>query len=274
MTGGRGGEGPRARKVPTAERKTAPRLGAKLTVKRGMDVVLAAVALTLTLPLSLGLATAILLTQGRPVLFRHERPGLGGKPFTMMKFRTMRPVRGDEVWYQTDDQRVTRLGRFLRVTSLDELPELINVLKGEMSVVGPRPLLTEYLDYYSGDQRRRHDMKPGLTGWAAVHGRHALKFDDRIDLDVWYVDNWSLRLDLVIIAKTVLQLARRDGVAVTQDLGEVGFPLPGVVRAESAAAGHGQGVPSADPAGPGDVSEGGDHDEGTDVTRRPRGRAS
>ena len=127
----------------------------------------------------------------------------------------------------TDEQRISRLGRFLRSTSIDELPELWNVLRGEMSLVGPRPLLVEYLDTYTPEERRRHDMRPGITGWAAVKGRHALKFEDRLQLDVWYVDHWSLGLDLRIIALTAAQVLRRTDVSTTQDLEEVGFPLPG-----------------------------------------------
>jgi len=201
-------------------------------VKRAIDLVLASLALVLAAPVMAIVTLAVLLTLGRPVFFRHQRPGRGGRPFTMVKFRTMRPTRPGEVWYRTDEQRVTRLGRFLRASSLDELPELINVLRGEMSLVGPRPLLNEYLDYYTPEQARRHDVPPGVTGWAVVNGRHALRFDDRLALDVWYVDHWSLRLDAKILAMTVRQLGSRHGVAVTQDLDQIGFPLPGVSRAE------------------------------------------
>jgi lipopolysaccharide/colanic/teichoic acid biosynthesis glycosyltransferase len=206
-------------------------------VKRLIDVVVAVVAVVVSLPLTVAVTLLILVRQGRPVFFRHERPGLHGQPFTMIKFRTMRAARADEVWYATDGERVTAMGRILRATSLDELPELLNVLRGDMSLVGPRPLLTEYLEYYSPEQRRRHDMRPGITGWAAVNGRHALKFDDRLALDVWYVDHWSLRLDLRIVVMTVRQLLRRADVEVTQDLGEVGFPLPGVRRADAESTG-------------------------------------
>ena len=128
----------------------------------------------------------------------------------------------------TDEQRMSRLGRFLRSTSLDELPQLWNVLRGEMSLVGPRPLLMEYLATYTPDQRRRHDMRPGITGWAAVNGRHVLKFEDRLRLDVWYIDHWSLWLDLKILVMTLGQVLRRTDVAATQDIEEVGPPLPGV----------------------------------------------
>lgn len=203
--------------------------------KRLLDVVLAVTGLVLASPVIALVAVAVLVVQGRPVFFRHERPGLHGRPFTMIKFRTMRATRPGEVWYQTDEQRVTSLGRFLRATSLDELPELVNVVRGDMSMVGPRPLLTEYLDYYSPDQARRHDVRPGVTGWAVVNGRHALKFDERLALDVWYVDNRSLRLDGRILAMTLRQMARRDGVAVTQNLAEIGFPLPGVPHVEAQA---------------------------------------
>jgi sugar transferase EpsL len=140
----------------------------------------------------------------------------------------MRPPRQGEVWYMTDEQRITRLGRFLRSTSIDELPELWNVLRGDMSLVGPRPLLMEYLATYTPEERRRHDMRPGITGWAAVRGRHGLKFEDRLRLDAWYVDHWSLWLDVKIIALTASQVLRRTDVASTQNLDEVGFRLPGV----------------------------------------------
>ena len=199
-----------------------------LAVKRGIDLAGAGVGLVVLSPLLAGVAVAILVRQGRPVFFRHVRPGLDERPFTMVKFRTMRAPRPGEVWYQTDEQRVTKMGRFLRSSSIDELPELWNVLRGDMSLVGPRPLLTEYLDQYTSEQRRRHDMRPGFTGWAAVNGRHALKFEERLELDVWYVDHWSLALDLRILGMTVMQVIRRSDVATTQDLSAVGFPLPGV----------------------------------------------
>lgn len=208
-------------------RPTASR-GQALAVKRCMDIVGAAAGLVVLSPLLAGTALAIRITQGRPVLFRHVRPGFRERPFTLVKFRTMRAPRAGEVWYQTDEQRVTRLGRFLRASSIDELPELWNVLRGDMSLVGPRPLLTEYLEQYTPEQHRRHDMRPGFTGWAAVNGRHSTTFEQRLALDVWYVDNWSLRLDLRILGLTVLQVLRRSDVATTQDLAAVGFPLPGV----------------------------------------------
>jgi lipopolysaccharide/colanic/teichoic acid biosynthesis glycosyltransferase len=197
-----------------------------LRVKRGIDVVGAAAGLAALSPVLAATAAGILVTQGRPILFRQKRPGQGGKIFEIYKFRTMRPPRSGEVSYLTDQDRVTRLGRFLRSSSLDELPELWNVLRGDMSLVGPRPLLIEYLDKYTPEERRRHDMPAGVTGWAAVNGRHALHFKDRLKLDVWYVDNWSLWLDLKIIAMTIQQVIRRQDVATTQGVEEFGFPLP------------------------------------------------
>jgi lipopolysaccharide/colanic/teichoic acid biosynthesis glycosyltransferase len=139
----------------------------------------------------------------------------------------MRAVRAGEIWYLTDKQRITRLGRFLRSTSLDELPELWNVLRGDMSLVGPRPLLMEYLKEYTAEERRRLDMRPGMTGWAVVNGRHALRFRERLELDVWYVDHWSLFLDVKILAMTAFQVLRRTNVSDTENLA-LGFPLPGI----------------------------------------------
>ena len=193
-------------------------------VKRGIDIVGAVVGLMVLSPVLAVAAIGILVTQGRPILFRHDRPGLNEKPFRIAKFRTMRAPRQGEIWFRTDAERVTRFGRFLRSTSIDELPELWNVLRGDMSLVGPRPLLLEYLDRYTPEERRRHEMRPGITGWAAVNGRHATLFEDRLALDVWYVDNWSLRLDIRIIGRTISQVLRRTDVASTQDLDEIGFP--------------------------------------------------
>lgn len=206
-----------------------------LGVKRAVDVGGALAGLVLLSPVLAAIALAVLVTDGRPVLFRQVRPGLRGAPFAIVKFRTMRPLREGEAAYHSDEARVTRLGRFLRVTSLDELPELWNVLRGEMSLVGPRPLLVEYLDTYTPEQRRRHEVRPGVTGWAVVNGRHALKFRDRLALDVWYVDHWSLGLDARILALTLVQVLRRADVSVTEDVGEIGFPLP---AAGDAAHGH------------------------------------
>jgi len=198
---------------------------ARLAAKRVIDVAGAVAGLVVLSPVLAWTALGVFVTQGSPILFRHERPGLGGQPFTLFKFRTMRPARRNEVWYDSDDQRVTRLGRFLRSTSIDELPELWNVLRGEMSLVGPRPLLVEYLDRYTPEERRRHEMRPGITGWAAVNGRHAMPFEERLKLDVWYVDNWGLLLDLRILAMTVFQVLRRADVSTIQDMDEIDFPL-------------------------------------------------
>jgi lipopolysaccharide/colanic/teichoic acid biosynthesis glycosyltransferase len=192
--------------------------------KRGVDVIGAVIGLVLLSPLLACVAVAELATQGRPVLFRQERLGLGGQRFTLFKFRTMRAPGPGEIWYATDADRVTRLGRVLRSSSIDELPELWNVLRGEMSLVGPRPLLVDYLAAYTPRERRRHEMRPGITGWAAVNGRHALRFEERLELDVSYVDNWSLWLDVRILAMTIKQVLGRTGVMATQDFAEIDFP--------------------------------------------------
>ena len=195
-----------------------------LAVKRVIDVAGAVTGMVLLGPVIAWTAVAIAATTGRPIFFRQVRPGLRGRPTLIWKFRTMRSPRRGEVWFDSDAARVTRLGAFLRAASLDELPELWNVLRGEMSLVGPRPLLMEYLDHYTPEERRRHDMRPGITGWAAVNGRHTARFEDRLLLDVWYVDHWSLWLDARIIAMTLAQVLRREAVAVTQADGEIDFP--------------------------------------------------
>ena len=194
-------------------------------IKRGADLWLGGAALIILSPVLGIVAACLLLTQGRPILFRQTRPGLRERPFRIAKFRTMRAPAPGEVAHQTDDIRVTRLGRFLRSSSLDELPELWNVLRGDMSLVGPRPLLMAYLGTYSELQRTRHDVRPGITSWAAVNGRHSLRFEDRLRLDVWYVEHRSLRLDARILAMTLEQVLRRTDVTATQDVGEIGFPL-------------------------------------------------
>lgn len=199
---------------------------AALAVKRVVDVIGAASAAVVLAPLLAGVAIAILVTSGRPILFRQRRPGLNGRPFTITKFRTMRPPRTGEEARLTDASRLTRLGRFLRSSSIDELPELWNVLRGDMSLVGPRPLLVEYLVSYTARQGRRHDMRPGITSWAAVNGRHILKFSERLELDVWYIEHWSLALDFTILRITIGQVFRRTDVTATQDLEEIGFPVP------------------------------------------------
>ena len=186
-------------------------------LKRVLDIAVAAIGLVVLAPLICVVALGVLATMGRPVLFRQVRPGLHARPFTLVKFRTM--VTTDRVQDASSDAaRVTRIGAFLRRTSIDELPELWNILKGEMSLVGPRPLLTEYLDRYTAEQARRHDVRPGLTGLAQVSGRHLLTWRARFALDVWYVDNWTLLLDLRILLATVKQVARGKGVAPVASL--------------------------------------------------------
>jgi sugar transferase EpsL len=193
-------------------------------MKRSMDVLGAGFGLVLFGPLIVAIAGALAISEGRPIFFRQERAGLHGRPFAILKFRTMRAPRPDEMSIDADRRRVTSMGRRLRATSLDELPELWNVLRGEMSLVGPRPLLTAYLDRYTTEEGRRHEMRPGVTGWAVVHGRNALAFEDRLRLDVWYVDNWTIPLDIRIIASTVRQVLRREGVAVVQSAEGIDLP--------------------------------------------------
>lgn len=159
------------------------------------------------------IAIAVWRSMGRPVLFRQTRPGLHGRPFVLYKFRTMTDARDEQGKLLPDEQRLTRLGRWLRATSLDELPELWNVLKGDMSLVGPRPLRMEYLTRYTAEQMRRHEVKPGLTGWAQVNGRNSLSWEEKFRRDVWYVDNWTLWLDFKILLRTVLVVFRREGIS-------------------------------------------------------------
>lgn len=167
----------------------------------------------LLLPVMAATAVAIRLSLGRPVLFKQVRPGLAGQPFTLVKFRTMRALHARNGTLVPDADRLTPVGRFLRAGSLDELPTLWNVLKGDMSLVGPRPLLMEYLPRYNADQRRRHEIRPGITGWAQIHGRNALSWEQRFKFDVWYVDNRSFWLDVRILAATILKVVRREGIS-------------------------------------------------------------
>lgn len=183
-----------------------------LAVKRGLDMIGATIGLLLTAPLWICGAAAVYLSLGGPVFYPARRPGRHGRPFTMFKLRTMRePVPG-EARLASDGARMTRVGKFLRSTSIDELPSLFNVLRGDMSLVGPRPLLTEYLERYTPEQARRHEVKPGLTGWAQIHGRNAVDWPQRLALDVWYVDHRSLGLDLRILLRTVGLVLRRRGI--------------------------------------------------------------
>lgn len=180
--------------------------------KRLLDLCVALPVWLLTLPVQAASALAVGMSMGRPVLFRQTRPGQNGRPFEMIKFRTMRapdPARG----LVTDADRVTRVGAFLRSTSLDELPTLFNVVQGDMSLVGPRPLLMDYLPLYTPAQARRHNVRPGVTGLAQVSGRNALSWEEKFALDARYVDEWSLGLDLRILGRTVVKVLRRDGVA-------------------------------------------------------------
>lgn len=190
-------------------------------IKRLFDLSLAAVAIVLLMPFMILIGIMIRRKLGSPVLFRQIRPGLHGKPFEMIKFRTMRDAVDANGNPLPDSERMTPFGHFLRSTSLDELPELWNVLKGDMSLVGPRPLLMEYLPLYSPEQYRRHGVRPGVTGWAQINGRNALSWEEKFKLDVWYVDNRSLWLDLKIIFLTIKKVVVRDGISAE---GEVTMP--------------------------------------------------
>jgi sugar transferase EpsL len=181
--------------------------------KRALDFVAAAAGLILLSPLLLAIAVAIRVTMGAPVFFRQVRPGYHAQPFTVVKFRTMSGDGSVVVDTSHDAERLTKLGKFLRGLSLDELPQLWNVLTGNMSVVGPRPLLMEYLNYYSPEQARRHDVKPGITGWAQVNGRNAVTWERKLALDVWYVDHQSFWLDMRIIAMTIWKVINREGIS-------------------------------------------------------------
>ncbi|MGI5916064.1 MAG: sugar transferase [Anaerolineae bacterium] len=181
--------------------------------KRLFDLLLTIPALVMFSPLMALMALLVRLKLGSPVLFRQKRPGLHGEPFTLFKFRTMTGERDDAGNLLPDEQRLTRFGSLLRSTSLDELPELWNVLRGEMSLVGPRPLLMQYLPLYTPEQARRHDVRPGITGWAQVNGRNALTWKEKFELDVWYVDHCSFGVDVQILARTVWRVLRRDGIS-------------------------------------------------------------
>jgi lipopolysaccharide/colanic/teichoic acid biosynthesis glycosyltransferase len=181
--------------------------------KRALDVTVSLLVLVLLSPVLLLVALVILATMGPPVVFTQERPGLFGRPFRMIKFRSMSDQRGHDGTLLSDEKRLGRVGRALRSSSLDELPELLNVLRGDMSLVGPRPLLMEYLPLYSADQHRRHHVRPGLTGLAQVGGRNAISWDDKFALDLRYVDQWSMALDLRILAATVWKVLSRHGIS-------------------------------------------------------------
>lgn len=195
--------------------------GLPLLAKQLFDRSAAAAALVATAPLLGVLTLAIHQQMGRPALFRQRRPGRGGKPFELYKFRTMTDARDAQGALLPDAARLTPLGRWLRSTSLDELPQLLNVLRGELSLVGPRPLLMQYLARYSPEQARRHEVTPGITGWAQIHGRNAISWPEKFRLDVWYVDHWSPALDLLILLKTVGKVLTRSGISAA---GEATMP--------------------------------------------------
>ncbi len=189
--------------------------------KRTLDLLVSAAALLLLMPVLIMAYFLVLITLGTPVFYRHERPGKDGNPFILYKFRTMRESRDAEGSLLPDEERLTRPGKFLRSTSIDELPEFWNVLKGDMSLVGPRPLLMEYLDRYTPEQARRHEVRSGITGWAQVNGRNAIKFAERFRFDVWYVDNLSFGLDVRILFLTIRKILVREGIDQPGDEMEV-----------------------------------------------------
>jgi sugar transferase EpsL len=187
--------------------------GLPLKVKRTVDLIVSFALLTAFSPILLAIGTLLFLTMGRPILFRHQRAGRYGRPFIVYKFRTMTDERDAQGQPVPDKERLTRVGRLLRLFSVDELPQLWNVLRGEMSLVGPRPLPMQYMERYSPEQLQRHDVQPGITGWAQVHGRNATSWPERFHLDLWYINNWSLALDLRILLRTPWQLVKRDGIS-------------------------------------------------------------
>ncbi len=181
--------------------------------KRIFDLIAASLGLVILSPFILLIAVLVRIFLGTPILFRQTRPGYKGKPFAIYKFRTMTDAHDAQENLLSDDVRLTRFGKFLRSLSLDELPELFNILRGDMSFVGPRPLLMEYLPLYSSEQMRRHDVHPGLTGWAQVNGRNAITWPDKFKLDVWYVDHWSFWLDIKILFMSLWKVIRREGIS-------------------------------------------------------------
>jgi sugar transferase EpsL len=183
--------------------------------KRFLDLLITITVLTVGFPLFLILGVLIRINLGSPIIFTQERPGLKGKPFIMYKFRTMTDARDPQGELLPDDDRFTKFGKLIRSTSLDELPELLNVLRGDMSLVGPRPLLMRYLSRYSPEQARRHEVRPGITGWAQVNGRNAISWEKKFQLDVWYVDNYNLLLDLKILFLTIKKVLIREGISQT-----------------------------------------------------------
>jgi sugar transferase EpsL len=193
--------------------RPATQAGVQSALKRTLDIVAAGLGLLLLSPVLLLVALVVRLTMGSPVLFSQVRPGLHGAPFRIYKFRTMTAARDDQGRLLPDDKRLTKFGSFLRSTSIDELPQLWNVLRGEVSLVGPRPLLMQYLERYTPAQSRRNDVLPGITGWCQVNGRNELEWEEKFALDTWYVENWSFALDLKILFLTALSVIRRDGIS-------------------------------------------------------------
>lgn len=181
-------------------------------LKRLFDIAVSATGLIISAPITLTTAVVISKKLGKPVLFRQVRPGQDGKPFEIYKFRTMSDERDENGELLPDNQRMTPVGTFIRKSSIDELPQLINVLKGDISLVGPRPLLMEYLPLYNDEQKKRHNVKPGITGWAQVNGRNAISWDQKFKLDVWYAENQSFKLDMYIIYKTVINILQRKDI--------------------------------------------------------------
>jgi sugar transferase EpsL len=181
-------------------------------LKRLFDIISSVAGLIVISPLLVVLTVLVRFKLGSPILFRQQRPGLGGKAFVIYKFRTMTAQCDASGNLLPDEQRLPAFGRFLRSTSFDELPELLNVLKGDMSIVGPRPLMMKYLGRYSSQQARRHEVKPGITGWAQINGRNAISWEDKFKLDVWYVDNWTLWLDVKIILKSIWMVVKKQGI--------------------------------------------------------------
>lgn len=187
-------------------------------MKRIFDIVISCFLLVCLLPVILTIALSIKLNLGSPVLFTQKRPGRSGEIFTMIKFRTMKNASSSDNNLLSDSERLTRFGAFLRSSSLDELPELLNVLKGDMSIVGPRPLLAEYLPLYSAKQARRHDIRPGITGWAQVNGRNAISWEEKFNYDIWYIENRSFLLDIKIIGLTIKKVISREGISASGEV--------------------------------------------------------
>nr|WP_263314148.1 sugar transferase [Mammaliicoccus sp. Marseille-Q6498] len=184
-------------------------------LKRLLDITVSTTGLIAASPVLIGASVFIAKSMGKPVMFKQTRPGKDGKPFEIMKFRTMTDERDSNGDLLPDEQRMTKTGTFIRQSSIDELPQLINVLKGDISLVGPRPLLMEYLPLYTEEQRKRHLVKPGITGWAQINGRNAISWDEKFKLDVWYVENQSFTLDMFIIYKTFVNVIKRKDISAT-----------------------------------------------------------